>query len=448
MDFQKILKLYSDLGCERIYVKRLSPNDNSKNQVYLAGNFDVLNIFPIKEIYSDKTGKNQTEIFKAKIDYYWIDSDYGINSAPFAQLILYPQYPEVRFSGFLKKAKNAPSELMGNRIDGRILFLGVNPEGKIIGYVTAPDSGLTEQFYNQKDLSDYGVFKVITIKEGVVQIHEKEKLLIELKRIHLLGWIDSKRLDRDRNLIPCNSSNCGGYTLEAELGIIPNGYAEPDFLGYEIKQYSVNDFKKIDSSIVTLMTPEPNGGIYVERGIESFIREYGYEDKMGRPSRLNFGGIHKFNQLTGSTGLKLIIEGYDKAEKLIKRTDGYIGLIDRNDKIAASWSFAALLKHWNTKHANACYVPSKIKNFNKEEIRFSNQQYHYGNEVMLGSGTDFSFVLEQISNGNLYYDPGIKLELEIQGVRKQNIKRRSQFRMKSGNLTSLYKVSEIVNLLE
>jgi hypothetical protein len=448
MDFQKILKLYSDLGCDRIYVKRLSPNDNSKNQVYLAGNFDVLNIFPIKEIYSDKTGKNQTEIFKAKIDYYWIDSDFGINSAPSAQLILYPQYPEVRFSGFLNKVKNAPSELMGNRIDGRILFLGVNPEGKIIGYVTGPDSDLTEQFYNQKDLSDYGVFKVITIKEGVVQFHEKEKLLIELKRIHLLGWIDSKRLDRDRNLLPCNSSNCGGYTLEAELGIIPNGYAEPDYLGYEIKQYSVNDFKKIDSSTVTLMTPEPNGGIYVDKGIESFIRKYGYEDKYGRPARLNFGGIHKFNQLTASTRLKLIIEGYDKTEKLIKRTDGYIGLIDQNDNIAASWSFAALLKHWNTKHANACYVPSKIKKFGNQEIRFSNQQYHFGNEVMIGSGTDFSFVLEQISNGNLYYDPGIKLELEIQGVRKQNIKRRSQFRMKSGNLTSLYKASEIINLLE
>jgi hypothetical protein len=31
------------------------------------------------------------------------------------------------------------------------------------------------------------------------------------------------------------SSNCGGYTLEAELGATPNGYSEPDFMGWEIK---------------------------------------------------------------------------------------------------------------------------------------------------------------------------------------------------------------------
>jgi len=28
-------------------------------------------------------------------------------------------------------------------------------------------------------------------------------------------------------------SNRGGYTLEAELGITPNGYSEPDFMGWE-----------------------------------------------------------------------------------------------------------------------------------------------------------------------------------------------------------------------
>ncbi|MEO0062747.1 MAG: hypothetical protein RLZZ08_1307, partial [Pseudomonadota bacterium] len=32
------------------------------------------------------------------------------------------------------------------------------------------------------------------------------------------------------------------YTLEAELGITPNGIAEPDFQGWEVKQYGVRDF--------------------------------------------------------------------------------------------------------------------------------------------------------------------------------------------------------------
>ena len=54
-------------------------------------------------------------------------------------------------------------------------------------------------------------------------------------------------------------------------------------------------------------------------------------------------------------------------------------------------------------------------------------------------------MLKQISNGNLYYDPGIKLELAIEDKRKQNIKRRSQFRIKS-YLSTLYKSNEIINL--
>lgn len=61
-------------------------------------------------------------------------------------------------------------------------------------------------------------------------------------------------------------------------------------------------------------------------------------------------------------------------------------------------------------------------------------------------GTDFSLVPKEICSGNLYYDPGIKLELAIDGRRRQSIKRRSQFRIKSGNLKKLYKRNEIISL--
>lgn len=94
-----------------------------------------------------------------------------------------------------------------------------------------------------------------------------------------MGWIDSKRLDRDGNILACNAPNCGGYTLEAELGIIPNGYSAPDFLGWEIKQFGVKKFTRINNAIITLMTPEPNGGIYKNEGIEYFLKHYGYADK-------------------------------------------------------------------------------------------------------------------------------------------------------------------------
>ena len=307
MNLTNLLKVFSDNKCEKVYVKRLSPNDNSKNQVYLAGSFDILNILPFKEITTDNEGDWKRARFKTNLDFYWVDEDGILISAPKAQLILYPKYPEVRFSGFLVGAKGAPSELMTSRINQRLLFLGVSKTGSIIGYVVSPESELSSEFDALLDLPEVGVFKEITLEAGSIQLNSKAQLLQELKRIHYLGWIDSKRLDKDRNILACISSNCGGYTLEAELGITPNGYSEPDYLGWEIKQFSVKDFKKYNSSVVTLMTPEPTNGFYVDSGIESFIRKYGYKDKMGREARLNFGGIHKFGNIQKSTSLELVL---------------------------------------------------------------------------------------------------------------------------------------------
>lgn len=446
MTLKQLLRVMANFNCRKVYVKKLSPNDNSKNQVYLGGSFDVLNILPIGEITTDDEGDWKRTRFKTKLSFSWITNEGGFINAPEARLILYPKYPEVRFSGFLKGAKGGPSELMTSRIDQRLLFIGVSDiNGHVFGYVTKPDSELAKEFNSINDLNEVGVFRELTLDGGNIKTDTKEQLLTELKRIHLLGWIDAKRLDKDKEILPCISSNCGGYTLEAELGIAPNGYSEPDYLGWEIKQFAVNDFNKYNSSVITLMTPEPTDGLYVSNGIEEFIRKYGYKDKLGREARLNFGGIHKFGLFQNTTQLKLVLQGYDIDSGKILDTGGFLGLIDKNENIAASWSFTSLLKHWNTKHANACYVPSQNR---KDEnlFPFSKQQYSYGHTVMLGRSTDFSFFLAQVANGNIYYDPGIKLELAIEGKRKQNIKRRSQFRMKSGQLTTLYKKNEVINL--
>lgn len=444
MNLNSLLKLYSDNGCQKVYAKRLSPNDNSKNQVYLAGSFDILNIFPFKEITTDSNGDWARERYKTNLDFYWTSEDGTLIKAPKAQLILYPKYPEVRFSGFLQSSKGAPSEIMTTRIDQRLLFLGVSDKGTILGFVVLPESEISREFDSLSNLGGFGVFKEITLKDGFIQLNSKDQLLSELKRIRDLGWIDAKRLDKNRNILPCSSSNCGGYTLESELGITPNGFSEPDYLGWEIKQFAVKDFLKYNTSIVTLMTPEPNGGVYVKSGVESFIRKYGYIDKMGRESRINFGGIHKYGSVQPSTFLKLIIDGYNSNTKKITNTNGFIGLIDNKEEIAASWSFISLLKHRNRKHANACYVPSLNRKI-KELDSFSNQQYSYGNYILLGNSTDFTLFLDQVANGNVYYDPGIKFELAIEGIRNQKIKRRSQFRIKSGNLRMLYHFNEVIN---
>ena len=191
------------------------------------------------------------------------------------------------------------------------------------------------------------------------------------------------------------------------------------------------------------MTPEPTHGLYIDEGLEKFIVTYGYKDKRGREARMNFGGIHKYNTTQRSTHLKLILEGYDAANNKINNTNGFLGLIDDKENIAASWSFSSLLEHWNMKHAKACYIPSKNRKTENDDFK---KQYSYGNLVMLGTNTDFSIFLREVALGNIYYDPGIKIEFAIEDVRKQGTKKRSQFRMKANQLTNLYKENEVVDL--
>ena len=99
----------------------------------------------------------------------------------------------------------------------------------------------------------------------------------------------SKQLDSDRRLKPCNAPQCGGFTLEAELGIAKNSSAEVlahgHRLGWEIKQHTVANFDRVEAGTITLMTPEPTGGFYRERGVEAFVRQFGYADKHERPDR-------------------------------------------------------------------------------------------------------------------------------------------------------------------
>jgi hypothetical protein len=430
MNLERLKRILAENGCQKVYAKRLAANDNSKNQVYLGGSFDVLNIFPISEVYAEEAGSWERERFKASVNFAWITEDGTLCPAPNAQFILYPKYPEVRFSGFLKRCPNAPNALMTIREPGRLLFLAVTSTGQTIGFVTSPGSTLAVEFAQQQTDSN-GVFSVlpVTISNG------RGQLLNELARIHQLDWIPSKRLDRLGNVLACDAPNCGGYTLEAELGITPNGYSEPDFMGWEVKQYGVDAFNRVGSATITLMTPEPTEGLYVSEGVEYFIRTYGYPDQNGRPDRLNFGGVHKTGLLHERTRLTMELIGFDGTAGKIRSTTGRIALVDEQGNEAAAWSFASMLKHWNRKHNQACYVPSLSRTQTTRE-------YRYGNLITLGVDTDFQLFLQQLFIGNIYYDPGIKME---NVSTRPQVKRRSQFRMKSSFLGTLYKKNEVVD---
>ena len=413
-------------GCTRILAKELSTNDNSKNQVYLGPDFDVLHYFPDLRVNPCDTGTHGP-VFKSPLRFFWIQPDGQESETPYAQLILYPQYPEVRFSGFLKGAKKAPSVLMCQRLLGRVLLLGTRPDGNIYGYVVGPEDKLAAEFRAIPSLPIVGIFKEIPFKG----IRDKRKLLLkELGRIHHQIWIDSKRLDANRHAIAYNAPNGGGYTLEAELGISPNGFSEPDFLGWEVKQHHVSRFASIEVGVLTLLTPEPTGGVYKNQGAEDFIRLYGYPDRRGRLDRMNFGGIHRFETLQNNTNLTLKLIGYDAGSRSITKSNGRMALLDSRGIEAASWTFAGLMEHWNRKHNQAVYVPSLSR------VHRGIKQYCYGNMVRLGQGTDFLKFLNAVAAGVVYYDPGLKLENA--SSHRPVLKKRSQFRIASRSLVGLY----------
>ena len=435
MDLSDLKLQYMKAGAVKLYAKPLAENDNSKNQIYFGPGFHALNLFPSEGIHSDFKYRSAT--FKARLNFSWLLENGATVPAAGAQLILYPQYPEVRFSGFLKGCKEAPSEYLRGREKGRILFLGVTSDAKIIGYVVDRDSRIANEFLGLKIKETAGVFTDLGLHAARQTDESRILLLKELRRINRKGWIESKQLDATGTLKTCNAPQCGGFTLEAELGIVKNSKAEPDFHGWEIKQHAVTDFSRPDSgNAITLMTPEPTGGVYKEKGVEAFIRSYGYPDRNDKPDRLNFGGIFKMDRRNESTSMTLHFAGYDAKTRKITDTGGCIILADDRGDIAASWSFAGLLAHWSRKHTKAVYVPS-MKHVEPPP------RYKYGHLVRIGEETDALSLLEAMADGFVYYDPGIKLE---HASTTPVIKRRSQFRIASKHITRLYKHFETVEV--
>ena len=423
LNIDRLKQLMRASGVTQLYLKRLAENDNSKNQVYLGPDLTALNVLPNGPLASDP---GKPELLKSPLHFSWLTAAGTVLRAPGAQLILYPQYPEVRFSGFLKGCAGAPNDVMTVRQAGRVLFFGITAGGQILGFAAPQNSPLAREIDTLNLQPDNGVFSRITVE---YRTDDKILLLTELGRISGLGWIDSKRLNNVGAVLPCLSTNCGGFTLEAELGIRPNSLTEPDFHGWEIKQYSVTNLARPASGgAITLMTPEPTGGVYVDSGIHEFIRRYGYPDR-AIADRRNFSGIHSSIKICTSTRLRLALDGYDMAKNVITDFSRGISLFDQAGEVAAIWHYKDLLSHWTQKHALAAYVPSNVR-------KVPVQQYRYGSRVRLAEGTEFRLFLNAVAAGAVYYDPGINIENV--SAAKPKVKKRSQFRIRSSAIPLLY----------
>lgn len=427
-----MLDLMKENQVTNLVFKRLAPNDNSKNQIYLGGNYSALQLLPFGKVYADKSRKDsKRDRFKADLPFFWMDDEGKLYPAPNAQLILYPKYPEVRMSGFLKGAEHAPSRYLQSRAEGRVMLMGITDDRRIIGHLIGPDNPVS------RELEKYdagGVFNVIfdeLTSEGTTK-----QLIDKLREVHELGWVDSMKLDSEGNPQPYQAQNGGGYTLEALLGVKPNGDNEPDFLGWEVKQHSCKLDSPLSGGAITLMTPEPTGGFYKTDGVIDFVRTFGYPDTKGREDRYNFGGVHKFGEKQARTKLTLVLTGYDPQTNKITDINGGVTLVSEDGTEAAIWHYSNLLEKWNRKHAQAVYVPS-------EKRKTDTVQYHYGHVVALGKGTDFGKFLEAMAEKAVYYDPGIKVENMSTSPKA---KKRSQFRIRPIQIPCLYDEMEMVNL--
>ncbi|AKJ41512.1 Uncharacterised protein [Pragia fontium] len=421
-------------GANKIIYKLLANNDNSKQQIYMASDFSLIKEMPTGEIRSDGMS-SKGPIFKSALDFFWITMDGRTAQAKHTQLILYPKYPEVRLSGFIMGCSLAPSHLMQpptpqEREDragkSRCLILGICKD-RILAYASAWEDEVSYQAIQLIDNNKVRPFNSIFYEYFSYQENTQSLLISKLKEIYEEGFISSRKLTSDGIMQEYKAKNGAGFTLESCFGITPNGRSEPDFMDWELKAHS--------GSVVTLMTPEPNMGMYCE-DIYKFMDKYASNKRI---DRLDFTGIHKIGELNPKTNLVLTLQGYDINKEKIIDADGGALLMNSDGDIAAGWSFSKLLEHWKRKHSRTCFV-------SYEKIDNSKISYKFGPRVTLAEGAELAKFFNAIANNVIYYDPGVNMKLQTNG--KWKPKKRNQFRVKWSNISKIYGNIENLNLDE
>ena len=93
LSLSRLLEIYSAQGVSRVIYKKLSPNDNSKNQPYMGGHLTDLGFLPTGEIVESKSTSKKTTNLKRQIKYtsslkyLWLSPEGKLYIAPDAKLI-------------------------------------------------------------------------------------------------------------------------------------------------------------------------------------------------------------------------------------------------------------------------------------------------------------------------------------------------------------------------
>ena len=438
-DLNALKETMRQAGATRLFTKYLRRNNNSQQQFYISrGKWSNVLELPMGDpIYCPEL---KTPNYKASLKFAWIDTDGLLADAPEAQLILYPDYPEIRLGSLIERCANPPRDLLNQQVEGRILFLGIAPKNQIIGYIAARGSLIAEEYNALGPIDGDGVLREISL---LASGNDKQLLLSELKRIHMSGLIESKSLKPNNTIVPCTSSQCAGYTLEAELGLTRNSSKEPDFHGWEVKTHPDTKRKPI-----TLFTPSPSSGHYTDMGIEGFVNAYGVAGKSKHPGRLRFTGGYRHNQTftigkLADPNMRVItthLEGYDPI-KNVMGINGTFSLKDGSGNLLCVWDYGKLLKAWKKKHSKAVYVPSQ-----RYPMKGTPTHYRYSNVIRLGEGADPNKFFRAIYENYIYLDPVVMTTPSVNGkiIKYSNF----PFRIETSRLYRLYDMMTTVDVLD
>lgn len=402
--------LFERHGVSQVYVKRLAPKqDNEKNQIYLGSGLDgATNLFPatiVARSPSESTEKRKSSQGKpkveAQIDLAWLDRAGDLHDAPHARIIDYFQYPEIRFSGFMRGCDDPPDALRRDKqaeYGTRYLMLGVSDTGRTIGLVlTELEDEIAQSFPDLPELGAFPSLRVLSFAGGL-GVSPTDMLLHEFGAVHRAGWHPSVILKpSEKAPIPFRGNQGGGYTLEALLGVPANADKAPDRHGYEIKTYSKGK--------ISLMTPTADAGYEGEHTFREFLAQYGRPGRAG-DGRVVFTGVHRCGSVNTATGCKLEVQGYNADDDSFTADTSKIivAIVQESTGLVISgWTFKKLADGWNKKHASATYVAREKRPHDGDEGH--DFDYRYFEDVFVCEGTDIWRLLRAINSGEVYFDP-------------------------------------------
>jgi hypothetical protein len=446
--FKQVEDLFSRHGVHRLFIKQLAPNqDNEKNQVYLASGGktnSILNAFSAELSYrsaSTSTSKSRSSEGTPKIEmllnFSWLTKNGIPYRAPHAKIINYFQYPEARFSGFLKSCDGPPDAMRRDRQDlygKRVLVLGPNDSGETFGLVlTERDDPVVSKF------PDFPVSRLFpALHEHIIGAESgrssRELLIAELTQLSGM-WHPSITLKpRASAPIPFRGNQGAGFTLEALLKVARNSDKAPDKHGFELKAFQ-------PSGRISLMTPTADLGFEGKSSFREFMQRYGWQGANHIDRRV-FNGTFKYQtpkRTLAGHRLALGLSGFNSAFTALDVDDGS-GSVDlrslEENLVASGWSFQKLLDGWQEKHASACYVEYEKRPYTGCGNQHDHE-YRFTGRLMVCEGTSIWNFIKGIAARNVYYDPGH--EIRADGASKQRPQWRISVTKKfHSNLQSLY----------